>query len=569
MANLVNITKFRWWANKVLPAVYDDSLSYYEVLTKMCAKLDEIIDNENEQNKIIENLPTDVSQFAEMLEEFKTSMETEFDTFTDAINASIEEFESEVNEKIVTDTTPTENSQHLVTSGGVYASIKAVTDSLVKDTVPTANSHNYVESGGVYSAINDAINNLDNRFNAKQDKLNFDTTPTENSNNPVYSGGIYTALHTLRNIIELALNNKQNTLTWDNVPTLNSNNPVTSDGIANALDEKQDTLVFDNVPTEGSTNPVTSDGIRQAIDDAIPEIPIDNEPTEGSNNAVSSGGTWQALVELAENIDNLLSDKQDVLTWDILPVENSLNPVTSGGVWEAIARIAPSVVIDAIPTEGSAHAVSSGGTYDAVQAVITNLTTLINQKQNNLTWDSTPTLNSLNPVTSDGIRKAIDAGGGGGGVTIDPTPTEDSPNAVSSGGVYDALAGKQDTLTFDDTPTQDSTNPVKSSGVYSSIATLTSQVTGKQNKITTSNHWHSLPIGAVNWVDNQYYYTYSHNTGDRTIIDIDPTQTELWAQFGVYAYSESNNYILFKCKEVPSTALQFKITTMDVLKISD
>ena len=41
--------------------------------------------------------------------------------------------------------------------------------------------------------------------------------------------------------------------------------------------------------------------------------------------------------------------------------------------------------------------------------------TQIQGKQDKLTFDSTPTEGSNNPVTSDGIKKAIAAGGGGGG----------------------------------------------------------------------------------------------------------------------------------------------------------
>ena len=560
-SKLINVKPFMFYAQKVLPTVYSDALSYQEVLMKIAQKLDEVIASNNAQNEVIENLPEDVSQFAEMLAEFKRAMEGEFDSFTDAINQSIQEFEDEVNGKIVTDDTPTQGSTNLVTSGGVYASIKSLSDTLVKDLVPTENSHNYVESGGVYSAIQTAIGNLSTAIATKQDRLTFDTEPTQNSVNPVQSGGIYTA-------IEQAKTDAANALGLYAETTDETIGEIQGD-IETLNNTKQDELDWDATPTEGSTNPVTSEGIRRAIDEAVPEIQIDPSPTSGSQNAVSSNGTYQAIQTLNNNINVALAAKQDKLTWDLMPTQNSLNPVTSGGVYEALGQIDPSITIDGYPTEGSPHAVASGGVYAYVANIETDLESAINGKQATLTWDTTPTLGSLNPVTSDGIKRAIDAGGGGGGGTIDPVPTEDSPNAVSSGGVYDALEGKQDTLTFDVTPTQDSTNPVESGGVYSAIATLTSQVTGKQNKITTSNHWHSLPVGAVNWEDNQCYYTYSHSTGDRTIIDIDPTQTDLWAQFGVYAYSESNNYILFKCKEVPTTALQFKITTMDVLKISD
>lgn len=54
-------------------------------------------------------------------------------------------------------------------------------------------------------------------------------------------------------------------------------------------------------------------------------------------------------------------------------------------------------------------------------------------------------------------------------IDMDPTPTESSQNAVQSGGVYTALAGKQDKLTFDDVPTENSANPVKSGGVYDAL----------------------------------------------------------------------------------------------------
>lgn len=44
--------------------------------------------------------------------------------------------------------------------------------------------------------------------------------------------------------------------------------------------------------------------------------------------------------------------------------------------------------------------------------------------------------------------------------------TQDSVENITSGGVYTALANKQDTLTFDSTPTSGSGNPVTSGGVF-------------------------------------------------------------------------------------------------------
>lgn len=43
----VDLNKFRFWCQKVLPLVYDDSISYYEVLGKMVTYLNQVIDNVN------------------------------------------------------------------------------------------------------------------------------------------------------------------------------------------------------------------------------------------------------------------------------------------------------------------------------------------------------------------------------------------------------------------------------------------------------------------------------------------------------------------------------------------
>jgi hypothetical protein len=42
------IDKIKYWCNKILPLVYDDSLSYYEVLCKTSAKLNEVITSTND-----------------------------------------------------------------------------------------------------------------------------------------------------------------------------------------------------------------------------------------------------------------------------------------------------------------------------------------------------------------------------------------------------------------------------------------------------------------------------------------------------------------------------------------
>ena len=65
---------FHFWCQKVLPLVYDDSLSYYEVLCKVVQYINGIIDSENE---IIE----DLAQLKEELDEVQNWINN-FDTTT-------------------------------------------------------------------------------------------------------------------------------------------------------------------------------------------------------------------------------------------------------------------------------------------------------------------------------------------------------------------------------------------------------------------------------------------------------------------------------------------------------
>ena len=63
-----NLRHFRFWCQKVLPLVYDDSLSYYEVLCKVVQYINGLIDSDKE---IIE----DVAQLRKELDEVESWIE--------------------------------------------------------------------------------------------------------------------------------------------------------------------------------------------------------------------------------------------------------------------------------------------------------------------------------------------------------------------------------------------------------------------------------------------------------------------------------------------------------------
>ena len=61
MSTYNKLNKFRFWAQKVLPLVYDESLSYYEVLCKVVDYLNKVIENQVDWSGAIEGLENDIS----------------------------------------------------------------------------------------------------------------------------------------------------------------------------------------------------------------------------------------------------------------------------------------------------------------------------------------------------------------------------------------------------------------------------------------------------------------------------------------------------------------------------
>lgn len=134
-----DITPLQFYCHKILPLVYDDSLSYYEVLCKVQQKLNELIENNNElirqwelyKNEIdkafgeykkqlqaqINEMKEDISAFEEMINTeiaaFKNTVNTQLANQTKAIN----DFKTEVNNRLAQqDTTIQENYDAMLRS---------------------------------------------------------------------------------------------------------------------------------------------------------------------------------------------------------------------------------------------------------------------------------------------------------------------------------------------------------------------------------------------------------------------------------------------------------------------
>lgn len=73
MTDYTNLTEFKFWCQKVLPLVYDDSLSYYEVLCKVVDYINAIIGDSNSIVSDIKKLKEEMVIVQKWIDDFDTS----------------------------------------------------------------------------------------------------------------------------------------------------------------------------------------------------------------------------------------------------------------------------------------------------------------------------------------------------------------------------------------------------------------------------------------------------------------------------------------------------------------
>ena len=68
-----DLNYFRFWCYKVLPLVYDDSLSYYEVLCKVVDYINKLIEQDRVFGDELEGIKRDLAEVQTWIDNFSTS----------------------------------------------------------------------------------------------------------------------------------------------------------------------------------------------------------------------------------------------------------------------------------------------------------------------------------------------------------------------------------------------------------------------------------------------------------------------------------------------------------------
>lgn len=94
------IDKLKYWCNKILPLVYDDSLSYYEVLCKTSAKLNEVIES---TNGILYAWNTYKNDIDKAFGDYTAGLDKKFDDLSDKMSADFLRYKDIVNSEIMSE----------------------------------------------------------------------------------------------------------------------------------------------------------------------------------------------------------------------------------------------------------------------------------------------------------------------------------------------------------------------------------------------------------------------------------------------------------------------------------
>lgn len=151
------IYKFHFFCRKILPLVYDDSLSYYEFLCKLNQKIEEVIDTVNEHSGAIEEIMGELENAITEDRLVQTGGTSETDIMSQkAVTQAIDEARGSLGVNVVQETG---QSTSYVMSQKAVTDALATVASLVPDIKQTSgqSTEDVMSQKAVTDAIEDAV----------------------------------------------------------------------------------------------------------------------------------------------------------------------------------------------------------------------------------------------------------------------------------------------------------------------------------------------------------------------------------------------------------------------------
>lgn len=306
------VEKFKFWCQKVLPTIYDDSLSYYEAICKMATYLNATIDQVNEFQKMIDALPETILNSEEFQKMVQDAVDGKIDALYKVVQDALDAFEKEQDafEKQVNDSNAAFRQQVNADNASFKQQVNA-DNAQFKSDVNTANTQfkqevNNKLSG--YETDNAAFKKQVNDDNAAfKQQVNTDNTQFKNevnTSNTQFKQEVNTKLSGYET--DNAAFKQQVNAKVDEIPTKiaeypkyslcqNSNGAVTNLFDVLMSYYHNDTIVYDNFKTPFNTSAAPVSTGKYGLDCSslvqlcLMGVPYENTRWFNSKNAPTSG----------------------------------------------------------------------------------------------------------------------------------------------------------------------------------------------------------------------------------------------------------------------------------------
>lgn len=303
---MIDILKMPY-VQKVLPLVYDESLSYYELLCKVAKKLNDTIDELNEQGEDVAQLKVEMAEVKYWIDHFDvegfarlTGADFLGNVTTTGSMSAAQGFTGNLTGDVTGDVTGdlTGDVTGNVTgdlTGNVVGNVRGNVTGILTGSVNgdvngnvrgnvtgnvagnvngtlTGDSHGTHYGGVVGNVVGNVTGDVTGDVSGNAGSADVLSTPRDimvdlaADSSEAFDGSDNVDIG-VKGVLPVS-HGGTGSNSFDTAPTAGSTKPVTSGGIKTALDGKQDELTFDVAPTEGSTNPVTSGGVYSAISQA-------------------------------------------------------------------------------------------------------------------------------------------------------------------------------------------------------------------------------------------------------------------------------------------------------------
>lgn len=302
------IKPFRFWSQKVLPLVYDDSLSYYEVVCKVVIKLNEVIES---QNTTVESVETLTNQLNTAVEQLSTQIAGVLLQFEE-LSQAFEDFKADIRTTI--SDIATEVATNVITTYVESDEFKATINSVIVELVSNIITGNW----------DNTVDYEENDYVIDEGSLWLALVP--NTNNKPVEGAIWHKVTVGSELKRLITDHYTKAESDDRYYTKTEiDNRVATDTVIGLVKVDDETIEVD---TDGTINAVT------ATSSSVGMVKPDNT-TIGINNT----GTLTAVTASSTNVGMV---KPDGVTTVVNP-DGTISAVGSfppvGSVtWDTIAN---------------------------------------------------------------------------------------------------------------------------------------------------------------------------------------------------------------------------------------